>query len=519
MVENSISLAKNPPSFTPHHAAPNWVFRALSAIAILAMLFGLQILLRRYFNSYITQIIALVGVNIIMAVSLNLINGITGQFSLGHAGFMAIGAYASAAFSFYASPYLALPPQIIFAIAIVLGAVAAGLAGLLVGLPSLRLRGDYLAIVTLGFNQIIISIIQNAREIGGATGFNSIPQYADLVWIFAFVILCVVCVRNLSHSQLGRSMKAIRDDEVAAEAVGINTTGIKVLAFVVSAMWAGIAGALQVHYLGSANPDSFTFVKSVEIVVMVVLGGLGSITGSVVSATGLKFLEEALRSASSVFWVVPLLVRSGTVADRLDGVQSAQRSGQMGSRGAVAAVIVLVVFLWFASQNQGWLESNKGALRYVIYALILIGMMLVRPEGSAGTLGISVSPSQNAARRCGRALKALQNHSSGQSNFHPLSLILLSFPPMLTLHLSTENASEMVNITADVRRLVEESGVRRGLCTVYSPHTTAGIVDSGRLRPRCLPRHHGYHFAKPARAASKAITGTPKAIRMRTSKR
>ena len=177
MVEHPISRET---SFTPHHAAPNWLLRVLGAIAILAILFGLQWLLRANFNSYITQIIALVGVNIILAVSLNLINGITGQFSLGHAGFMAIGAYASAAFSVYASPYLALPPQLIFAIALVLGAVAAGLAGLLVGLPSLRLRGDYLAIVTLGFNQIIISIIQNAKEIGGATGFNSIPQYADL---------------------------------------------------------------------------------------------------------------------------------------------------------------------------------------------------------------------------------------------------------------------------------------------------------------------------------------------------
>ena len=233
---------------------PNWLLRALSAALILVVLVGLQWLLRDRFNPYITQVIALVGVNIILAVSLNLINGVTGQFSLGHAGFMAVGAYASAAFSFYASPYLALPPQIIFAIAILIGALVAGVAGLIVGLPSLRLRGDYLAIVTLGFNQIIISILQNADYVGGATGFNSIPRYANLVWVFAFVVLCVGCVRNLANSQLGRSMKAIRDDEVAAEAVGINTTGIKVLAFVISAMWAGIAGALQVHYLGSAQP-------------------------------------------------------------------------------------------------------------------------------------------------------------------------------------------------------------------------------------------------------------------------
>ena len=385
MVEHSLS--KNSASFAPNHAAPNWLLRALGAATILAILFGLQWLLRAQFNPYITQVIALVGVNIILAVSLNLINGVTGQFSLGHAGFMAVGAYASAAFSFYASPYLALPPQIIFAIALLIGATGAGVAGLIVGLPSLRLRGDYLAIVTLGFNQIIISILQNADIVGGATGFNSIPQYADLVWIFAFVILCIVCVRNLANSQLGRSMKAIRDDEVAAEAVGINTTGIKVTAFVISAMWAGIAGALQVHYLGSANPDSFTFVKSVEIVVMVVLGGLGSITGSVVSATGLKFLEEALRNANSVFWVVPLLFALGLALTGWSAFKA--RRLARWSLGAATSVVVLGAFLWFAGQNQDWLESNKGAMRYVIYALILIGMMLVRPEGLLGRWELS----------------------------------------------------------------------------------------------------------------------------------
>ena len=388
MVDNSSSLAQTSASFTPHHAAPNWVWRVIGAVAVLAILFGLQTLLRAQFNPYVTTVIALVGVNIILAVSLNLINGITGQFSLGHAGFMAVGAYASAAFSFYASPYLALPPQLIFAIAIIIGAIAAGMAGLVVGLPSLRLRGDYLAIVTLGFNQIIISIIQNAKEIGGATGFNSIPQYADLVWIFAFVIVCIVCVRNLVNSQLGRSMKAIRDDEVAAEAVGINTTGIKVTAFVISAMWAGIAGALQVHYLGSANPDSFTFVKSVEIVVMVVLGGLGSITGSVLSATGLKFLEEALRDAGSVFWVVPLLFLLGLSLTGWSAFKA--RRLARWALGALASIVALGAFLWFAGQNKDWLESNKGALRYVIYALILIGMMLVRPEGLLGRWELSM---------------------------------------------------------------------------------------------------------------------------------
>ena len=390
MVENSPSLTKTPATFSPVHAAPNWALRVAGAALVLLVLVGLQWVLREQFNPYITKVIGLVGVSIILAVSLNLINGVTGQFSLGHAGFMAVGAYASMAFTNYAGPRLALPFGLILALSILAGAALAGVAGLLVGLPSLRLRGDYLAIVTLGFNQIIISIIQNADFIGGATGFYLRPEFGgiiNLVWIFALVIACVACVRNLANSQLGRSMKAIRDDEVAAEAVGINTTGIKVLAFVISAMWAGVAGALQVHYLGSANPDSFTFVKSVEIVVMVVLGGLGSITGSVVSATGLKFLEEALRDANSVFWVVPLLFLLGL---GLTG-WTAFRTRRLVSwaRGAVAAVVVLAVFLWFAGQNQAWLEANKGALRYVIYALILIGMMLVRPAGLLGRWELS----------------------------------------------------------------------------------------------------------------------------------
>ena len=387
MVDNSFSTATRP-QFAPVHAAPNWLVRAAGVAVVVALLFGLQFLLTRNYNPYIIQAIALGGINIILAVSLNLINGVTGQFSLGHAGFMAVGAYSAAAFTKFAGPYLALPPALILAIAIVIGASAAGVAGFVVGLPSLRLRGDYLAIVTLGFNQIIISVFQNADIVGAATGFNGIAHLADLKWVFGGVIACVFCVRNLANSQLGRSMKAIRDDEVAAEAVGINTTGIKVLAFVVSAMWAGVAGALQVHIQGFAQPESFNFVKSVEIVVMVVLGGLGSITGSVFSASALKFLEESLRNSRSLFWIVPLL---GVLGLALTGWR-AHKEGKLAvwARGAALAVAILASLLWFANQNRPYLETNKGALRYVIYALILIGMMLVRPEGLLGRWELSL---------------------------------------------------------------------------------------------------------------------------------
>ena len=202
MVENSAFTSSSPPP-PALRRVPNWLdwlMRAAGAALVVAALFGLQWILRQNFNLYILQVIAIVGVNIILAVSLNLINGVTGQFSLGHAGFMAVGAYSAAAFSVYAKPYIALPDGIIFALALLVGASVSGVSGLLVGLPSLRLRGDYLAIVTLGFNQIIISILQNADVVGGATGFNGLPQYnahgryaAILVWIFALVILPAFC--------------------------------------------------------------------------------------------------------------------------------------------------------------------------------------------------------------------------------------------------------------------------------------------------------------------------------------
>lgn len=171
------------------------------ALLIGAFLWGLQLVLPQFINAYWQQILVLAGVNVMLAVSLNLINGITGQFSLGHAGFMATGAYASAAFSVYVGePRLALPSGVVFAIALLIGALAAGVAGLLVGLPSLRLRGDYLAIVTLGFNQIIVSIIRNQEALGGATGLNQIPVYANFTWTFALVVLCIVSIRNLAST-------------------------------------------------------------------------------------------------------------------------------------------------------------------------------------------------------------------------------------------------------------------------------------------------------------------------------
>jgi branched-chain amino acid transport system permease protein len=255
-----------------------------------------------------------VGVNVVLAVSLNVVNGFTGQFSLGHAGFMAVGAYTAAKITLaLAGVKLAFLPeavsdQLVFAVALAAGMATAALAGLLVGMPSLRLRGDYLAIVTLGFGEIIRSIIENLRTLGQATGLPGLPKMTNVVWVGISAIATVVMARRLAVSTQGRALFAIREDEVAAEAMGVDTTGYKVRAFTISAAYAGLAGGLVVHAILLANPRMFTFIRSIEVVVMVVLGGLGSITGSVVAALVLTVALEALREFQSYRMVVYALL-------------------------------------------------------------------------------------------------------------------------------------------------------------------------------------------------------------------
>lgn len=379
-----------------------WPLRVVVAALFIGLLFSLQALTGRVFNAYILDLIMLAGISIILAVSLNLINGITGQFSLGHAGFMALGAYAAAVFTRDAGPRLALPMPLIFVLSVLVAAVIAGIAGFLVGLPSLRLRGDYLAIVTLGFGQIIIALIITIPALGEALGMIDSPLRADgspdtdfqaqiqtnFVWLFAFVALCWLFMRNLALSHWGRSMQAIREDEVAAEASGINTTQTKVLAFVISSMWAGIAGGLYAHYNHSVVYQDYGFVRSVEIVVMVVLGGLGSITGSTFAAVLLRFMDAALRSVNGVFIISLLLVLSAA------GLAFPTRTKIL--RGAsigrwfltYGTTFLALAILWFRGRYLIESSDTPGKaedwLRYVIYALILIVMMLLRPQGLMG---------------------------------------------------------------------------------------------------------------------------------------
>jgi branched-chain amino acid transport system permease protein len=279
--------------------------RLLIGAAAIGLLWLLDRILSGALNPYFYRILVLSGLNIMLALSLNLINGVTGQFSIGHAGFMAVGAYTSAAFTVYAVPRIAgatasdgLPAAAFFLVAILIGGVLAALAGFLVGLPSMRLRGDYLAIVTLGFGEIIRVAILNIDAVGGARGFAGIPQRTDFAWVGAWAVITFVVIQNLIRSYHGRALLAIREDEIAAEALGIPTTRYKVTAFVISAFFAGAAGALFSHYT-YLHTNSFTFMKSIEVIVMVVLGGMGSLTGSILGATLLTALPEALRFASA----------------------------------------------------------------------------------------------------------------------------------------------------------------------------------------------------------------------------
>lgn len=313
-------------------------------------------------DDYYGRVLVLIGIGVILAVSLQLINGITGQFSIGHAGFMAIGAYMSAYLTVYHAPGMelwltrtsggiigaGLAHGLVFLLALLAGGLVAGFAGLLVGIPSLRLRGDYLAIVTLGFAEIIRIVILNINAVGGATGFT-VPGYTNFLWVGIFAVLTVVVTHNIVRSDMGRALVSIREDELAAEAMGINTTRYKVISFVISSAFAGIAGVLFGHYTKFLSTNDFTFFKSFEVIIMVVLGGLGSITGAIFGAIIITILPEALRQLPTI----DLFGKPFNFAD----------------------------------------------LRLVIYSLLLILIMIFRPQGMMGTREFSLNWLRRAQKR------------------------------------------------------------------------------------------------------------------------
>ncbi len=266
---------------------------------------------------YYNHILVLAGINIILAVSLNLTNGIAGQFSIGHAGFYAVGAYMSAVVSVYGGPSIraatAFAPvwaqdTFILLLACLAGVALAAVAGLLVGIPSLRLRGDYLAIVTLGFGEIIRVLILNIDYIGGARGFTGIPNLANFFWIFVGVFAAIFTVRNIERSSFGRALLSIRENEIAAQAMGIPITKYKVMAFVISSGFAGLAGGLFAHFTLYLHTNTFGFNKSFEIIIMVALGGMGSLLGSIMGAVILTVLPEMFRALQDYRMVIYSLV-------------------------------------------------------------------------------------------------------------------------------------------------------------------------------------------------------------------
>jgi branched-chain amino acid transport system permease protein len=282
---------------------------------------------------------------VILAVGLNLINGTTGQFSIGHAGFMAVGAYTAAFLGTHLAPLVAgvLGPgafasAVTFNVALLAGALLAGAAGVLVGLPSLRLKGDYLAIVTLGFGEIIRIVFNNAEFLGAATGYygdspSGLPPWTTFFWVFSWVLIVVLLVRNVTFSQTGRSLIAIREDEIAAEAMATPTTRLKVLAFTLSAATAGIAGGLFAYLQTGVRPEDFKFDKSIDMIVMIIVGGLGSISGAAIGGVFVAVSLELMRDLQeyrlvlyALLLVVIMLVRpQGLLGNRELGPQLFRR--------------------------------------------------------------------------------------------------------------------------------------------------------------------------------------------------
>lgn len=260
-------------------------------------------MLSRHYQSLLVP----VGVNIILAVSLNLTVGFLGELTLGHAGFMSVGAYVGCIFTVNMN----LPVYIEFPIAVLLGGLVAALFGVIIGVPALRLKGDYLAIVTLAFGEIIRSVFTNLTITGGAGGLKGIDKTTDYTIVFIAAVITIVFISNLVHSRHGRAICSIRDNIIASESVGINVVYHKLLAFVIAAFFAGVAGVLYGHNLGILKPDTFDFNKSIEILVIVVLGGMGSITGSIISATIITLLPEVLRGLADyrmLIYAVVLIV-------------------------------------------------------------------------------------------------------------------------------------------------------------------------------------------------------------------
>jgi branched-chain amino acid transport system permease protein len=376
-----------------------WPIRLGSLVAGVGGAFLIELMSHQYLTDYAQRLVVLIGLFVTLSVSLNLINGITGQFSIGHAAFYQIGAYFTGYISirFYQTfghdvggglPWLILMMGV--------GAIGAAVAGLVVGLPSLRLRGDYLAIVTMGFGEIVRIVVQNQPALGGAYGMQKIPPVKSifLVWVLAFV--CIAVCRNLLKTARGLTFVSVREDEVASSAMGVNVTRVKVTAFMLGAAFAGAAGVLFSHYETFITPTEFTMDVSFIILTMVVLGGTGSITGSIFAAVFLSYLPEYLRTLKAPDGGA-LHVSGGTILTWLIMVFALVTMIRWVSRShyVLKRRLAMYVGLFVGGLIVGKILSiliglikpisdisvEAGQLRMVIFAVSLIAIMLIRPQG------------------------------------------------------------------------------------------------------------------------------------------
>ena len=270
------------------------ILAVVLAYALITFLIKGGVLNRQY-----TSLIVPIGVNIMLAVSLNLVTGFLGELSLGHAGFMSLGAYAGALFTLNTD--MGDLPSII--VAMLIGGVVAAIFGFLIGVPVLRLQGDYLAIVTLAFGEIIKSVLNSMTFTNGPKGLSKIPlisTYQHYTLVFIVTVITILVISNIVDSRHGRAVCSVRDNYIAAESIGVHVSRFKIMAFVVSAFFAGVAGVLYAHNVGIIKPTTFDYNKSIEILVIVVLGGMGSIRGSIIAAVVLTILPEMLRGADNL---------------------------------------------------------------------------------------------------------------------------------------------------------------------------------------------------------------------------
>lgn len=367
-----------------------WLVRLLSIAATVGGCLLLDWMVKGTNDALAIRLVLLAGLYVTLAVSLNLINGITGQFSIGHAAFYMVGAYTAGYVSEFHSKSWGLSGPLLMTVLLLIGALAAAIAGFVVGLPSLRLRGDYLAIVTLGFGEIIRIVAQNTQEVGGSAGFNVTQrfQYIWMVWLLA--ILCIAVCRNLLKTAHGLPFLSVREDEVASSAMGVNVTRVKVTAFVLGSAFAGAAGALYASYDTYLAPTTFPMELSFTILTMVVLGGTGSITGSALAGGILFYIPEYLRdrppvSGSSLVAAIIAVVAAVYVvkrtSDHFHGDKRTRAAIYIGTivGGVILQSILALAFKQVPTLAGATFEASK--LRMVIFAGTLIILMLLRPQG------------------------------------------------------------------------------------------------------------------------------------------